>query len=228
MLNFFHSIFKGFEQTGGYPNDLVEAAIERAVDGTDPSLRAVSGYRRKLRPAVLTAIDHVVTLADGLSPPRLATRESYSHDPLLQAMFLSAHQMQKILQDLLSAHIVGNGVVYALLVMDMQQRGVFGAELQGNTVVRDVPQVTVSFANHRLVDPSDDEGETLHLLKRRAFDHLLKMALKRMLATKDLREELDNRLILLKAKHDALLRGRWGFEHDMPQGSSTDLSLIHI
>jgi hypothetical protein len=211
MLNFFHSIFKGFEQTGGYPNDLLEAAIERAVDGTDPSLRAVSGYRRKLRPAVLAAIDHVVTLVDGFTPPRLATRDSYSHDPLLQAIFLSSEQMIQVLHSQLSAQPTVSGEVCALLVMDMQQRGIFGADLQGSTVVRDVPQVTVSFANHRLLDPSSDEKETRHLLKRRAFDHLLKMALRRMAATREIREDLDQRLTLLQAKHDALHRGNWGF-----------------
>ncbi|MGW8313582.1 MAG: hypothetical protein ACWGOL_10160, partial [Desulfuromonadales bacterium] len=190
MLNLFHSIFKSTEQAEGYPKDLVEAAIERAVDGTDPSLHAISGYRRKLRPSVLAAIDHVVTLVDGLAPPRLATRDSYSHDPLLQAMFLSSEQMIRVLHTLLSAQPTVRGEACALLVMDMQQRGIFGADLQGSTVVRDVPQVTVSFANHRLLDPSSEEDETRHLLKRRAFDHLLKMALRRMVATGEIRKDL--------------------------------------
>jgi hypothetical protein len=225
MLNLFHSIFKGVEQSGRYPKELVDRAIERAVDGTDPWLRGLSGYHRKLRPAVLAAIDHVVTMVDGLAPPRQANRDGYEHDPLLRAMFLSAHQMEQILNKLLSAQKAGHGVTCALLVMDLEERGIFGAALQGNTVVRDVPQVTVSFANHRLVDPAGDEGETRHNLKRRAFDHLLKMALKRMVATKDLRKQLDNRLALLQAKHEALQRSSWGFEHDKSQESSTDNDL---
>jgi hypothetical protein len=52
MLRLLHSIF-GSEQKGSYPESLVREAIERAVEGTDPWLRGVSGYRRKLRPAVM-------------------------------------------------------------------------------------------------------------------------------------------------------------------------------
>ena len=59
MLRIFYSIFGGDEEAGRYPDTLIKAAIERAVDGTDPWLRGLSGYPRKLRPAVLHAIDHV-------------------------------------------------------------------------------------------------------------------------------------------------------------------------
>jgi len=232
MLNLFHSIFKGTEQSGDYPKELVEVAIERAVDGTDPWLRGLSGYRRKLRPAVLAAIDHVVALVDGLAPPRLATRDGYSRDPLLQAMFLSANQMDQVLHKLVTTQPVINGAVCALLVTDLEQRRIFGAGLQGNTVVRDVAQVTVSFANHRLLDPSGEEGETRHLLKRRAFDHLLKLALRRMAATRELREDLDKRLTLLQAKHDALQQGNWGFDadrqHKQAEIAALDSQLVEI
>jgi hypothetical protein len=47
---------------------------------------------------------------------------------------------------------------------------------------------------------------------RRAFDHLLSLALKRMVAVKEIREGLDNRRTLLQAKLDVLQRGNWGFE----------------
>ena len=68
MLKLLQSIFGGVTE-GNYPKSLVTAAIERAVDGTDPCLRAISGYKKKLRPAVLRSIDHVVSLVDRLPVP---------------------------------------------------------------------------------------------------------------------------------------------------------------
>ncbi len=47
MLRLLQSIFGLGDTTGGYPEDMVRKAIERAVDGTDPWLRAISGYRKK-------------------------------------------------------------------------------------------------------------------------------------------------------------------------------------
>lgn len=217
MWSLFHSIFGIPEEDERYPEKLVDAAIERAVDGTDPWLRGLSGYRKKLRPAVIAAIDHVVTLVDSLAPPRPATRDGYGRDPLLQAMFLSSEQMQKVIHDQLAAQPVEGGAVCALLVMELEQRGIFGVDLVGDTVVRDVAQVTVSFANHRLIDPTGSEAMTRRHLKRRAFDHLLGLALREMAATKEIREGLDNRRTLLQAKLDVLQRGAWGFDLGAPQ-----------
>jgi hypothetical protein len=217
MLSLFRSIFLGNETSGRYPKSLLDEAIERAVDGTDPWLRGLSGYRRKLRPAVLTALDHVMNLVEGLAPPRSANRDGYAHDPLLQAMFLSSAQMLQLLHGLLQAHAVAGGAACALLMMDLEQRGIFGADLHGDMLVRDVPQVTVSFANHRLLDPCSKESETRRLLKRRAFDHLLSLALHRMATTKETRKNLDNRHALLQAKLDILQNGNWGFDPGTPQ-----------
>ncbi len=217
MLNLFRSIFRGTEETGRYPESLVREAIERAVDGTDPWLRGLSGYRRKLRPAVLSAIDHAVALVDGLAPPRPATVEDYDGNPLLQAIFLSSEQMRQVLHDqLASQHVEGN-VTCAMLAVEMEMRSILGVDLVGDMLVRDVPQVTVSFSNHRLLDPTGSEAETRRLLKRRAFDHLLSIALKRMVAVKDIRKGLNDRQTLLQTKLYALQSGRWGFDSSESQ-----------
>lgn len=45
-----------------YPDWLIGKATERAVDGLDSRLRLLSGYKKKLRPGIICAIDHVVNL----------------------------------------------------------------------------------------------------------------------------------------------------------------------
>jgi hypothetical protein len=217
VLKIFHSIFGTDRNAAHYPEALVKAAIERAVDGTDPWLRGLSGYRHKLRPAVLQAIDHVVGMVDRLEPPLELSKENYLVDPLLRLFFISTDQLATLLRTdpILNEFRRDPGEndqpVWALLAMECEQRGIFGVGLQGDMLVRDVAQVTVGMTNHRLLDPTPALSETSRLLKRRAFDHLLALALARIIATQDVRENLLNYRTLLQAKLDYLQRGSWGF-----------------
>jgi xanthine dehydrogenase iron-sulfur cluster and FAD-binding subunit A len=81
MLRLFHSIFGNEPGANRYPETLVQAAIERAVGGNGPWLCGCSGYRRKLRPAVVHALDHVVALVDRLDEPVELSRENFGSGP---------------------------------------------------------------------------------------------------------------------------------------------------
>lgn len=216
MLRFLDSIF-GKVDKGRYPEALVKEAIERAVDGSDPWLRGVSGYKKKLRPAVVRAIDHVVALVDGLPPPLAAGLTSYDADPRLKAFFMSTSEMRKIYggdRNLAEFRRGPDGDalhVIALLVMEKLEGVTLGAELAGDIIIRDVPQATVTFESHRLVDPTGNETTTRHRLMRRAFDHLLSLALKRIAVVKSERQDLERRRSLLEAKLNLLQRSGWGF-----------------
>lgn len=215
MLRLLQSIF-GKDKQGSYPESLVMEAIERTVEGTDPWLRAVSGYRKKLRPAVIRAIDHVVKLVDALPPPVPMRLSGYSDDRLLKSFFISAAEMKQILAGDPSLapfrEVSAPTRIVALLAMEKQENVAFGAGLSGDVVIRDVARVTVSFAAHRFLDPTGDEAETRRLLKRRAFDHLLGLALKRLTGMKSDREDLERRRTLLQAKLNLLEREGWGFD----------------
>ena len=218
MLRLLQSIFGGGEVHGGYPESIVKMAIERVVDGTDPWLRTVSGYKKKLRPAVIRAIDHVIALVDGLPPPIPVDLQCRGDDPLLKAFFISLDEMRKVFgtDRMLSGFLRGAAVVpekvIALLAMEMKEKVILGDELSGDIVVRDVPQLTVSFEAHRLIDPSGDQEETRRLLMRRAYDNLIKFALKRITMIKTERTYLERRHALLQSKLAILERGDWSFE----------------
>lgn len=220
MLQLFQSIFgAGHEAATPYSAGLIERAIERAVDGTDPRLRALAGYRKKLRAAVIHAIDHVIALVDSLPAPLVLDRARYTTDPELSAYFASVEQLHEVLacepvlnQWLKSADGAGDGPIVMLLLMEQHERQVFGVALEGETLRRDVAQTTVSFARHRLVDPAGSEDETRRLLKRRAFDHLLTLALGRLATAHTERAELQHERELLRRKYAALAAGNWGFE----------------
>jgi len=218
MLSFLHSIFGNAAAAGGYPESLVKAAIERAVDGTDPSLRAVSGYQRRLKPAVVHAIDYVVALVDGMAPPIDLAPDSYHDNPLLRDFFISGTEVRELigsdrnLADFLRGEAEPLHRVTALLALEKHQKVILGAELSGSIVLRDVPQTTVSFEAARLLDPAASEQQTRRQLKRRAYDHLLSLALKCITVVKSEREELEGHRSLLQSKLNLLQRGGWGFD----------------
>ena len=218
MFDLFQSIFRGGEQQGHYPESLIEAAIERAVDGTDPRLRALFGYKKNLRPSVIHAIDHVVALVDGIPAPLQAGRSDYNADPRLKALFASADRMQEVfgndaaLNEFRDGSGKGAERVIALLLAERVEKNVLGMELAGDMLRRDVAQVSVSFRNHRLIEVTSDEADTRRQLKRRAFDHLLALALSRIADVHGERADLARQRDLLQHKLSVLQRGGWSFE----------------
>jgi hypothetical protein len=217
MLRFLQSLF-GTVERGRYPESLVGEAIERAVDGTDPWLRGVSGYKTKLRPAVLRAIDHVVALVEMLPPPLSAGVACYDDDPRLKAFFMSRSEMRKVyggdrnLTEFRKNSGSAFPQIFALLTMQKREGVTLGAELSGEIIMRDVPRATVTFESHRLFEPTADERETRRQLMRRAYDYLLGMALRRIAQVKSERQDLERRRTLLEAKLNLLMRGGWGFD----------------
>lgn len=219
MWRLFQSLFGGDTTAGNYPESLVREAIERAVDGTDPWIRAVSGYKKKLRPAVLRAIEHVVALVDGLPPPlELSTRNYTDGDPVLRRLFISADELRDFIatdRNLAAFRKGPEGAsprVVAMLAMEKQERGIIGVALSGDVVMHDIPQTTVSFEGHRLLDPSGSEADTRRRLMRRAYDHLLSLALGRIATIKTERVNLERYRTLIQSKLNLLQRGGWGFD----------------
>jgi hypothetical protein len=229
MLRFLHSIFGDSTTASGYPESLVKAAIERTVDGTDPWLRAVSDYKRRLRPAVVHAIDYVVALVDGMAQPISMAPDNYRDVPLLRTLFISSTEVRELivgdrnLADFLRVQTDALPCVTALLALEKHQKIFMGAELSGDIVLRDVPQTAVSFEASRLIDPSVSERQTRRQLKRRAYDHLLGLALKCITMVKGERNELERRRSLLQSKLNLLQRGGWGFDAS-PSSEKLDIS----
>ncbi|MBJ6800136.1 hypothetical protein [Geomonas propionica] len=228
MLRFFQSIFRRGTKGGAVPDALVNKAIERAVDGTDPWIRAVFSYKKKLRPAVVHAIGHVIALVDGTGPILPLDPQSYDNNANLRTYFVTASELGNFLEhepNLAQLRGKRAGLQHgatALLLMEKRERLMLGASLSGDVVLRDVPQVTVSFEGHRLMDLNGNEEETRYQLKRRAYDHLLRIALGRITELKAKRGNLEKHRTLLNSKLSLLQRGGFGF--DPRSGGETDVA----
>jgi len=218
-LKLFQSIFGIGDSRGRYPESLIDEAIERAVAATDTRLRVLPGYRKALREPAIHAIDHVIALVEAIPAPLPAGNRAFQDEPRLAALFASPQEMLDLfsrnaaLADLLaSTEGVGTERVTALLLAERTERTILGVDLVNDMVRSDVPQVSVSFTGHRLLDPKANEGETRRHLRRRAFDHLLTVALTRIAESGAERADLARQRDLLRRKLTALEHGGWTFE----------------
>jgi hypothetical protein len=217
MLKLFQSLF-GAKPAGNalYDRIVVEAAIDRALDATDPRMRSISGHRKRLEPAVVKAIDHVIALVGTLPPPVEASARTYGEDERLSSFFASPDRMSAVfgadraLLDFLESPQGGADPVHALLVVERTEKKVLGMAMQGEHLQREVSQVQVSFDKHRLLEPQASAEENRRLVMRRAFDQVLTMALTRITVTSKDREGLEAGQAVLKAKVRALQSSSFG------------------
>ena len=173
-MNLFQSIFRGGESRGRYPESLIEAAIERAVEGTDARLRLLPGYRKRLRVPVIQAIDQVVALVDTIPAPLVAGRRGHGEDPRLAAVFSSAEDMLRTFgrDPALTAFLAApEGAdaerVTCLLLAERVERNILGMDLVGDQVRRDVPQVAVIEMEFGIAEPRGRYAVQSGRLKRR-------------------------------------------------------------
>lgn len=218
-MNLFHSIFGGHDEAEErIPESLIERAIEHAVDGTDSRLRLLSGYRRHLREPVIHAIDQVIRLVDEVPAAVAVGRNQFTSEPTISAFYASATDMldhfgrdRSLAKYLASDEGRDAERITALLLAKRGEHTVFGIELKGELLRREVPQIAVGFSQHNVVDPRTSEEAARHQLKRRAFDHLLYLALTRIGELKLERADLTRQRDLLSGKLAALKRGGWCF-----------------
>jgi len=220
VFRFMQSLFVApAAPTGKHDETLIQAAIERVVDGTDPRLRAVGNYQKKLRKAVEYAVDYVVTLVDSLPSAMDVDTRHFTADPRLRAFFVSADHLQQTLgfsrsiRDYILKHPHPSpAVVYATMGMERIEKTVLGMELQGEVIKRDVPRVAVNFSGHRIVFPSHSERAARWELKKRAFDHLIATVLQRLVSIRARRQQLERQLTLYQKKAKTFQAGNPGLQ----------------
>ena len=221
MFKLFSNIFEHPEPDHfKLPKALLKEAIERTVDGTDPRLRLLPGYAKKLRDPVLHAAEHVVGLVKSLPKPVPLNSDCFVSDPALATIFYSNERLQETLnrdvalREFRKSTPFVNDSINALLAVHKVTKRVVGTTLVNGTMRRDVAQTTVSFDHRWFVDPCQSEEETQRMLMRRVFDRLLGIALTQIMERENERKDLSVRKALVKSKLDVL--GRSGSLNDQP------------
>ena len=158
------------------------SAIDHVVDVINPRLRAVSGYRKKLKPAVARSLAYCASLVEDMPDAIEVNGKTWSANPTVRAFFSSAGDLQRVYSHSreVREYFDKNAVqecCYALLSTLCTQRTVLGMEMQGDVMRRDVPQTSVSFSDHRVVKPASSEAALRKELENRAFEVLVSYVL---------------------------------------------------
>ena len=220
MFHFLSSLFSPLAQRpSGISDELIEAAIDRVIEGTDKRLQALGSYRRQLREPVEKSVLHVFSFIEALPEPVEISRHTFSSDPRLRAFFASFNHMQekvgaaKTVEAYLEQASVGEqGRIYGVLTMQWVEKNRLGTVLQDDHIQREVRQVSVNFLNHNFLGPSISPDEAMLNVKNRAFDFMIEITLERIIAARSRYAELEQQQLLLKRKLKAMKAGNWGFE----------------
>lgn len=177
---------------------LLADAIERVVDGTEENIRLVPGYKKKLRQAVVGALSYADRLVEQIPGPIDLSCRDYSANPYVNAFFSGTKEIEENVfrssevRDY-AAQWSGSGrdESYVLLCMRKVEKETFGMEMVGDDVVRDVPQTSVSFRDHRVYPPAPSEAEARSDLQTCFFDGLITRALANIMELRAERRQLD-------------------------------------
>jgi hypothetical protein len=102
--------------------------------------------------------------------------------------------------------------IFGLLTLTWKERTVLGTEQHGEILRRDVKQQAVSFFDYRFVSAAASEADARWEMKKRGYDYLLEVALKKIIATRGKRQDLKREQQLLNKKLEAMKAGNWGLE----------------
>jgi len=169
-------------------------AIQHVVQLSAPAVCTMRDCRRQLRIPVENALGYLQQAIGRIPGPRPFSPAYWDQDPLLQALFVDAEEMQALLtknRRLKSFFTqMQTNQAHALLTAIKKERTIFGTAVEGAIVRRDVPQTAVEFHDHRIIDPSATAEETRRALIDRALDTLVSQILEPVLQLRSRLDEL--------------------------------------
>ena len=193
-------------------------AIEQVVDASEPRIRLVGNYAEKLLEAVEAALRHSEDILRRLPPALTLSGRAWMADPRVHAFFATADDLRSTLSldPCIQAFFKdGNpSECFALMLMIKRETATFGMALQGDMLVREVPQTVVSFSHHRLFFPTASETGLRRELRRRTLIFLATRALERINELRTRRSDLEEQRRQLQAQLRAL-RGHTQGLHPM-------------
>ena len=185
----------------------VEEAVEKVVDGIDPRLRLVPGYKRKLRGEVAAALAHIGNLVDQVPGPVDVSRRAFVSDPHVRAFFATpdelqgtfgcSSELQSFFADLQNSE---EDECCALMCADKEEKSVLGHELTGDTVRRDVMQTAINFLDHKVLSPAASDKDVRDGIKDCIFDGLITHALRHIYGIKVHRQDLEDQRRILQSR----------------------------
>ncbi len=185
---------------------LIPDLVDLVMEETDPRMKAIPGVRAKLEPSVRHTIAFLVDIGGRL--PRTALKLSpsgWTASPEINAIFPGPDDISRVLgqsHDLRRYFQAEGGAtaVYAWLGAERQERRILGMEMSGEVLRQEVPQITVSFANPRVVFPAPTVQEARVELGMAIFRGLLGVAMERIEAAQSRVKGLGEQKAMLQVR----------------------------
>jgi hypothetical protein len=163
--------------------------VESFVEASNTKMRAVQGYADKLREYVRTLYNHVLQIADEIPPPIDLNSDAFGADTLVNALFVNSNDIKKLFEtDLdmkvfLSTHNKEDVPrLYAVLTAHKNEKQTLGIAMQGDMLMREVPQLAVNFSAHKIHTPCTSSAELSTTLKEYLFIRVVELIKKEMMA----------------------------------------------
>ena len=163
--------------------------IESFVDASNSKMRAVHGYSHKLREHVRALYNHVLQVADEIPPPVDLNLDTFRADPLVNALFVNSNDIDKLFNTnpdvnvFLRAHSKYQvPVLYALLTASKSEKRTLGIGMQGDMLIREVPQQAVNFSSHKIHAPCASSAELNTALKEYLFSRVVALVKQEMVS----------------------------------------------
>jgi len=163
-------------------NPQLREAIELVATGTDPRIRGVPNYGRKLAPAVEHMLEHFTACGGWLSPPIEMSTRAWGSDPLVRTLFTSSEELHRLfgqnkeLRTFFTEHPELDQA-YVALTATRHERKSLGMGLNGDVLQRDIPQTMLGFSDFRVFGTSASEAELRAHVSHRGFGFLIGEAL---------------------------------------------------
>ncbi len=198
----------------------IAAAMELVLASSDPKIRLVHGYKRKLAPAVESAWQHIARLIETIPGPLDATRAETLFDRLINPFFIDSAQLKKALRNdrVLNRFLSKDpaDTFFVLLTMHREVKTILGTQLKGDLLLRDVAMKSIGFSDHKFRVPASSMDDAILALRLGVLQILSNRAHEDILAEKAreaelgrLRAEMTAKLkILAMERPDQALAGR--------------------
>ena len=190
-------------------NLALREAIDMVVAGTDPRIRAVSGYGRKLKPAVERMLVHLDACGSWLAPPVELSARAWNTNPLVRMLFANVDELHELfsgspeLRAYFRDHPESTEAFVGLGATRCERR-TLGSALHGEVLQREVAQTIVHFTDHSVFGACGSEHELRAQVERRGFAVLVGEALEHLVAEHTRRNDLEAGRHLLQLRLKAL------------------------
>lgn len=221
-------LFGGNDEATGTAVDpaIIQQRIGQVVTMVDPRLKLVSGYQRKLAPAVKQAVLYCRELEAQIPAVIETSAKTWSESPVLRALFATAQDIPAVfsrsveVQDFFAGAPAADGTWVMLRFVRNERKG-FGAAVHGEVVQHDVPQTSVSFDGKAALLPCACEHDARIGIRRRAFKFLVTQAVEEIASADTQRADLQNQQNMLKTRLAILKGQRAGLEAMLGNGERT-------